>query len=196
MKCLDNIYGFYKRYQNTRNAAWQALIDFKIASLPVQLSAICQNLGIVLIDNTHAQELRPTENGISLRQNGKWYIIFDDSDNRGKQRFTVAHELGHILMGHALKNGFYTRQINLVKPADETDADMFAIRLLAPACVLWGINAVTAEQIVNVCEISLTAAFYRAERLDLLRKRGKFLTSPIERQVYEQFNNYIQNNRL
>lgn len=196
MICLDNIYGFYKRYQNARNAAWQALIDFKVTSLPVQLSAICQSLGIVLLDNTHVQELRPTESGLSVRQNGKWYIVFDDTDNRSKQRFTVAHELGHILMGHALKNGFYTRQSNLVKPADETDADMFAARLLAPACVLWGINAVTANQIAKVCDISLSAAIYRAERLNMLRKRGKFLTSPLEKQVYEQFKDYIQNNRI
>lgn len=99
-------------------------------------------------------------------------------------------------MGHALKNGFYTRQSNLVKPADETDADMFAARLLAPACVLWGINAVTANQIAKVCDISLSSAIYRAERLNMLRKRGKFLISPLEKQVYEQFKDYIQNNRI
>ncbi len=99
-------------------------------------------------------------------------------------------------MGHALKNGYYTRKENIVKPADETEADMFAARLLAPACVLWGINAVTPEQIATACDISRTAATYRAERMDLLRKRGKFLTSPLERQVYKQFEDYIKNNRL
>lgn len=195
MICLDNIYGFYKRYKNVRNAAWQALIDFKISSLPVPLSVICQSLGIALLDNSNAHELRPTESGISLKQNGKWYIIFDDTDTHGKQRFTVAHELGHILMGHALKNGYYTRKDNLIKPADETEADMFAARLLAPACVLWGIGATTAEQIAQVCDISLTAATLRSERMELLRKRNKFLTSPLERQVYKQFEDYIKNNR-
>lgn len=196
MICLDNIYGFYKRYQNVRNAAWQALIDFSVDRLPVSLSAICQDIGISMLDNSHARELRPTESGISVMQNGKWYIIFDDTDTRGKQRFTVAHELGHILMGHAMKNGYYTRKYNLTKPADETEADMFAARLLAPACVLWGIGAKTAEQIARVCDISMSAAVYRAQRLDLLRKRDKFLTSPLERQVYSQFITYIKNNRL
>lgn len=196
MRRLDNIYGFYKRYQNARNASWQTLIDFKINSLPVKLSIICQGLGVILIDNTHAQELRPTESGLSVRQGGKWYIVFDDTDTRGKQRFTVAHELGHILMGHALKSGFYTRQSNIVKPSDETYADMFAARLLAPACVLWGINAFTAYRIAKVCDISLTAANYRADRMNLLLKRDKFLTSPMEKQVYDQFKEYIQNNRL
>ena len=198
MICLENIdvYGFYGKYRHVRDAAWQALIDFKINSLPVSLSSICSKLDITLLDNSDAHELRPTESGISVKQNGKWYIIIDDTDNNGKQRFTIAHELGHILMGHALKNGYYTRKYNLCKPADETEADMFAARLLAPACVLWGINAVSAEQIAKVCDISLTAATYRAERMDLLRKRNKFLVSPLERQGYEQFTTYIKNNRL
>lgn len=93
-------------------------------------------------------------------------------------------------------NGYYTRRENIVKSADETEADMFAARLLAPACVLWGINAQTAEQIATVCNISREAAKIRAERMEVLRKRGKFLTSPLERQVYQQFESYIQNNRL
>ena len=190
---MNNIYGFYK---NIRDASWQALLDFGCDRLPIDLSDICGQLGVVLLDNTTAQELRPTESGVAVRQDGVWYIVFDDTDTRGKQRFTVAHELGHILLGHALKSGYYTRKINIVKPEDETAADMFAARLLAPACVLWGIGATTAEQIAAVCDISITAARIRAERLDLLCKRDKFLTSPIEREVYQKFEEYIKNSRL
>lgn len=195
LKSID-VYGSYKRYQNARDAAWQALIDFNVRSLPVSLSEICHTLNILLLEDSQVHELRPSESGIAIKQYDNWYIIFDDTDIRGKKRFTIAHELGHILMGHALKNGYYTRKENIVKPTDETEADMFAARLLAPACVLWGINALTPEQIATVCDISKSAAFYRAERMDLLRKRGKFLTSPLERQVYKQFENYIQQNRL
>lgn len=190
------VYGTYKQYQNVRDAAWKALIDFQVCELPVLLSKICKILHINLLDNKHACVLRPNENGIAVNQNGKWYIIFDENDVYGKQRFTVAHELGHILMGHAMKNGYHTRQDNIVKSADETEADMFAARLLAPACVLWGINAQTAEQISSVCGISYTAATFRAERMDQLCKRNKFLTSPLEQQVYRQFENYIRNNHF
>ena len=187
------IYGFYK---NIRNASWQALLDFGCDRLPIGLSSICDQLGIVLLDNTTAQELRPTESGVAVKQDSVWYIVFDDTDVRGKQRFTIAHELGHILLGHALKNGYYTRKSNIAKPEDETAADMFAARLLAPACVLWGLGVTSAEQVAAVCDISITAARIRAERLDLLRQRNKFLTSPIEREVYKQFENYITTNRL
>ena len=191
-----NIYGLYSKYTNVRNAAWKTLIDFNINKLPVSVTDICRNAGISLIKNSAANLLRDGESGISIKQNEKWYVVYDDHDSRQRIRFTVAHELGHILMGHALKYGYYTRKNNIVKPADETSADMFAARLLAPTCVLWGIGAKTAEQIACVCDISMSAAVYRAERLDLLRKRDKFLSSPLERQVYAQFTNYMQNNRL
>lgn len=191
-----DVYGAYKQYQNARDAAWKALIDFQVCELPVSLSKICKTLSITILDNEHTHVLLPSENGIAVLQSGKWYIVFDETDVYGKQRFTVAHELGHILMGHAMKNGYYTRRDNISKPADETAADMFAARLLAPACVLWGMNAQTAEQISAVCGISHAAATFRAERMALLRKRNKFLTSPLEKQVYKQFENYIKNNRL
>lgn len=191
-----DVYGSYRQYQSARDAAWRALIDFQVCELPISLSKICNALNITILDNKHTHALLPNENGIAILQNEKWYIIFDETDIYGKQRFTVAHELGHILMGHTVKNGYYTRHENISKPADETKANIFASRLLAPACVLWGINARTAEQISEVCRISHAAAAIRAERMEVLRKRGKFLTSPLEQQVYKQFENYIRNNRL
>lgn len=152
LKSTD-VYGSYKRYQNARDAAWKALIDFHVCKLPVSLSGICKDLGIAILDNKHANELQPGENGIAVMQNDKWYIIFDDTDIYGKQRFTIAHELGHILMGHEMKNGYYTRRDNISKPADETEADIFASRLLAPACILWGIKPVLRSRFQK-CAVS------------------------------------------
>ncbi len=195
LKNID-VYGFYKRYKNARDAAWQTLIDFNVNSLPISLLSICTKIGISIIENKNVHELRQGESGVSVKQGDKWYIIVEDTEMLQRQRFTTAHELAHILLGHEMRNGYYTRRENIVKSADETEADMFAARLLAPACVLWGINAQTAEQIATVCNISREAAKIRAERMEVLRKRGKFLTSPLERQVYQQFESYIQNNRL
>lgn len=191
-----NIYGQYRKYTRVRDAAWQALIDCKISEMPVSLSKICGDSGIKLLKNSITHKLVEGEYGVSIKQNNVWYIVFDDYDTIQRIRFTVAHEIGHIFLGHEMRYGYYTRRDNIVKPAAEKEADMFAARLLAPACVLWGINALTAQQIADVCNISLSAASYRAERIDLLRERGKFLTSPLEQIVYKQFENYIRNNRL
>lgn len=71
---------------------------------------------------------------------------------------------------------------------------MFAIRLLSPACVLWGLNLHTAEEIAEYCDISLQAASYRAERMAELYRRNRFLRSPVERTLYKQFEPFIKEN--
>ena len=84
-------------------------------------------------------------------------------------------------------------------PADnliEMEANIFASRLLAPACVLWGCGVKTAEEIQQLCNISRQAAEYRMERMRILYARNKFLTSPLERRVYSQFEDYIQKNKI
>ena len=186
----------YGKYKQSRNASWETLIEFGIDSLPVMPLNICKQAGIKVYKNSDAQLLTGTQIGLSFYHNGNFRIIIDDTQILTRRRFTLAHELGHIVLGHLLVDTPQGRTFDTTKPEIERQADVFASRLLAPACVLWGINAQTAEQIAKMCNISYEAAKIRAERMEILRKRGKFLTSPLERRVYQQFENYIQNNRL
>ncbi len=186
----------YGRYKQTRDASWQTLIDFNICSLPVVPLDICEQADIGVYKNSYAHMLVGTEIGLSLYYKDAFRIIIDDSQIKTRRRFTLAHELGHIFLGHMLIDTPRRRTFDIAKTSEETEADVFASRLLASACVLWGINAQTAEQITSVCDISREAAAIRAERMAMLRKRGKFLTSPLEQRVYKQFEDYIQSHRL
>ena len=113
-----------------------------------------------------------------------------------RQRFTAAHELGHILAGHVGKYTLVNREPSPQDNPIEQAANVFASRLLAPACVLWGCGVQTAEEIQQLCQISRQAAAYRMERLRVLYARQRFLTSPLERAVYEQFREYIKTHRM
>lgn len=190
---LENIYGGYKK---ARNASWQALIDNKVYSLPVDVVRIVRDNGILLIKNSQADELRRGEAGISVFDGKQWYIVYDDLLPLGRKRFTVAHELGHIFLGHPLVAGFHARTTGGKLPQTESEANVFASRFLAPACVLWGLNVHTAADIARICEISAEAAEIRAKRMAALYKRNVFLASPLERQVYSQFERFIEQNRL
>ncbi|MCH5207583.1 MAG: ImmA/IrrE family metallo-endopeptidase [Oscillospiraceae bacterium] len=190
---MANIYGIYKK---ARDASWQALIDNKVDSLPVDLAQIVDNNGINLLKNSQVHELRSKEVGISLFDGKRWFIVYDDSLPLGRKRFTIAHELGHIFLGHPLVAGFHARTTDENLPQTETAANVFASRFLAPACVLWGLNAHTADEIARFCEISAEAAGIRAKRMAELYKRNMFLTSPLEQQVYNQFKDFIEQNRL
>lgn len=187
------VYGLYKK---ARNASWQALIDNKIDSLPVDVIKVANDNDIILLKNSDAKKLMPDEAGIGIFDGEQWFIIYDDSLPLGRKRFTVAHELGHIFLGHPLVAGFHhARTVNPNFPPTENEANIFASRFLCPACVLWGLNLRTASEIANMCEVSAESAEIRAERMAELYKCEKFLTTPLERQVFEQFKGFIEEKR-
>lgn len=188
---MKNIYGLYK---HARNATWQLLIDCDIRSLPINIIDVCNNSDIDVIKNSSVGELRMGEIAVSILDGDKWYIVYDDTMSKQRSRFSIAHELGHIYLGHPLIAGYHARTIDKSKPETEVQADIFASRFLAPACVLWGLNIHTAEDIMHICNISRQAAEIRAERMKLLYERQKFLTSPLERTVYNNFLDYINKN--
>ncbi len=184
----------YAKYKNVRNASWQAFIDFNITALPVSVNAIAKLLGIKVIKNSEVHELKKGERGFTMEANGNWYIVFDDTESVPVCRFTVAHELGHILLGHTMYQKKKYRTFTF-RDDEEQEADMFAVRLLAPACVLHELQAFNANEIAKLCNISITSAGFRAERMALLEKRNKWYLHPLERKVYKNFEKYIKNYR-
>lgn len=191
---MASIYGVYKI---VRDASWQALIDNHVDSLPVDIVQVVCNNGIRLLKNSQVNELRSGEVGISIFDGKQWYIVYDDLMPLGRKRFTVAHELGHIFLGHPLVAGYHARTTAAPKlPRTESEANSFASRFLAPACVLWGLNAHSAGEIARFCAISKEAAEIRAKRMAELYNRNKFLISPLEQQVFNQFKQFIEQNRL
>lgn len=186
----------YGKYKNVRDAVWQCLIDFNVIELPIDIVKIAKVLGIKVIKNSIVNWLEPDESGVTVIQDVQWYIVYDDTQSKQRCRFTIAHELGHILLGHTLKNGRHARTFDLSKPEIETEADVFASRLLAPACVLWALDLHTPTGIAKLCDISYQAAEIRAKRMDILYKRNKFLLSPLERQVYRNFEKFINKQKI
>ena len=178
----------YGQYKNARNASWQCLIDYKVNSLPVKVSRIAKQADITLLRNSAVNLLSENESGTTLMQDDKLYIIYADEQSPQRCRFTIAHELGHIFLGHLFSkdgNGFATTD------DAEHSANVFARDLLAPACVLHELQALTSAAIANLCNISLEAATYRAERMSELERRNAFYLHPLERQVKEQFADFI-----
>lgn len=177
----------YRDYQNSRDLAWQVLIRENVTELPVMVGQLCRGMGIPV------RYFRPDgrSDGYSTILDGQAMIFVSEGCSRERQRFTAAHELGHILLGHVGRYELVNRE---PEPGDnpiEQAANVFASRLLAPACVLWALDARSAEEIAAVCRISHQAAAFPAERMERLYRRNKFLTSPMERQVYAQFSDFI-----
>ena len=181
----------YGKYKEARNTAWQALVDFSVKSLPVPIASIANTAGITLVKST---DLPLRIAGITTQTDNAWTIIYKADLPRGARRFTIAHELGHIFLGHPM-NGNYTRTFDLSKPSVESEADIFASRFLMPACVLHELQAFTPERIKEICDVSMQAAKVRSERIALLERRGAWYKSPLETQVKYQFWDWIIDNK-
>ncbi len=197
----------YKSYQKSRDAAWEILIRHRVGALPVDVISICRAEHIYMFPySTHKTELdalglaehaRSTD-GFSVRLGGHDLIFYGDRKSRQRQRFTIAHELGHFINGDVSDRPTYRN----TEPSDdddekETAANRVACRILSPACVLWRLGLTEPEEIALNCDISITAARWRSKRMKELlardemfrRTRGRscFLQSPLERAVFYQF---------
>lgn len=192
----------YCNYKNARDAAWKTLIECGISSLPVRPSEICRHYNWVLADYIDGKrsiellglsELREKTDGFCAVTENHVYIFYDSSLTVGRQRFTVAHEIGHLILGHV---GPGTATVENREPTgaereEELQANQFAARLLAPACVLHEIGATEQEEIQKLCGISKQAAKIRADRMQELERRGRYYTSNLECRVVRQFESYI-----
>ena len=187
---------FYSIYRDVRDSAWQCLLNFNVTSLPVDVLAIARAANIRVVRNSLANRLSTGEKGKALTNGRDWIIIYDDTQPVDVCRFTLAHELGHIFLGHDLKYAKYAGIQEFVgKGKSEQQADAFAVRLLCPACILHSLGLTTAEQIATMCRVPLDVATLRANRMRELNKRDQFLTSPLEKEVYENFRTYLSDHR-
>ncbi len=177
----------YYYYKQCRDAAWGILRDTGTDTMPVSVLRICRKLGIDVVYG----ELDCGELGRSVIYNEKPYILLRKEMSNELKRFVCAHELGHILLEHFEYGVFFSYTENDRKRGLENSAQVFAMRLVCPACVLWGCEIHNYNDIAELCGVEDDYAKKRMQRMNELYKRDKFLHSPLERDVYEQFLPFI-----
>lgn len=185
----------YGKYKGARNASWQCILDYNINKLPVIVTDIIKKSeNIRLFQNSIVNKLQIGESGKTIFHDNIFEIIYCDSEPSYRCRFTIAHELGHIFLGHLIINTPIYRTF-AIRDDLESEANVFARDLLAPACVLHELNALNANEIADLCNISISSAKYRAERMAILEKRNAWYFHPLERKVYKQFESFINSKK-
>lgn len=118
-----------------------------------------------IITELGLSNLAANTDGFCLKNRDKYYILYNRYLSAERQRFVIAHEIGHIVLEHVDRTQCTTANF---PPAwdcepDELAANLYAARLVAPAPVLHAIHAVTPEQIADACGLTSTAAAFCAE---------------------------------
>jgi len=113
-----------------RSIAKRLLQRCEVDSPPVRLSKIVSHLEISVVkgDPQKLAVLKTKEISAIVDLEGK-IVVYNDKHPIVRKRFSVAHELGHYLMGHTIRNDIFN--INSKDPR-EVEANMFAAELLMP----------------------------------------------------------------
>ena len=180
-----------KKYYYISHLSRQCLIDNNITKLPITLTQIISNNNWKLIqyedlkslNNQNYNNLMSTNSGFAeYTPSGEYIIFYDSSMPITTQRFTIAHEIGHILLHH----------FHYPVKDREKEANMFASRLLMPMCVLYECKVKNAQEVAELCNVSLISATYRYERLLLVKERKKFYTDKNEKLLKNTFKRFIK----
>lgn len=167
----------YGKYIKARNLAWKILTDFKLYSFPIDIKLLCDNLDISVLK---IDKLDNDNYSMSAKLNEKTYIIYIPHSEQ-VDRFTIAHELGHILLDHI--NIFLSKNL-------EEQANIFASRLLCPLCIIKHFEFKKVKQVMDYFGISEEFATIRLNRFKIVNDRKKFLYSKLENNYYYDFCKY------
>jgi Zn-dependent peptidase ImmA (M78 family) len=106
-------------------------------------------------------------------QHGKPVIEYNGSESFTRQRFTIAHELGHYVLQHGTSPRDSAQSFNAgTRDPRERAANQFAAEILMPAdtvhhAVMRG-YASTIEELAEMFGVSTLAMGYRLDNIGLL----------------------------
>jgi len=110
-----------------RSIAKKLLEKVGINNPPVKLSPIIRNLELIA---TPFNKETFKNKGISAFVDLENYILaYNNSDPTVRKRFSVAHEIGHLLLGHAGQRDIFNLES---RDPCEVEANIFAAELLIP----------------------------------------------------------------
>lgn len=148
-----------RRAQIKDNVLWVLKVS-EIDSLPVTLNKILKSLKIKYYSFEKVKKLGFTvdysKNGDTIATlDNEYIIIYNETQSEQRIRWTISHELGHIMLNHF-------RGV-CVDTNKEAAANYFACELLMPLAVLDTLGARSVEDIAEICNVSLEAAQIRTE---------------------------------
>ena len=198
------------RYRQIRDAAGSTLLAHP-PTLPVHPEAIltargdCRLLPYSAFGQGSTSKAGPARNGGELGRlvgspdgftvfhadRRQYLVIYNDNwdlDFYGRTRWTLAHELGHIFLGHFENEN--TRLTALLDGAEqalyEAEANYFASMLLSYPILVRDVNPRFPEDLMRIFSISHDAA---VNRLNSLRAT-RMLPSETDRAVLMHFKGY------
>jgi Zn-dependent peptidase ImmA (M78 family) len=139
-----------------------------ITTPPVKLTSILKHLGIELKSSGKLNFI----DAVLFKDEKFPLIVYNSHRDFLRQRFTIAHEIGHYVMPH--KSGIFSCSCNMEDLEEEREANQFAAELLMPEVIFrnkwleYDENPVhRIEHLSSIFEVSSSAVKIRIDRLRL-----------------------------
>jgi Zn-dependent peptidase ImmA (M78 family) len=109
--------------------------------------------------------------GVQMMNDGHFEIVVKAGEPNFRKRFTIAHEIGHIALGHLREGQTLFRDASFNRPRDyrERAANRFAAALLMPAEYIrlaWG--KMPFQQLAQCFGVSSQTLLYRLNQLGII----------------------------
>ena len=168
-----------------KSAALGVLRKFGLSHAPIDVAAIAARVGAIVTYEAFKEDL----SGVLIKEKTRTVIGVNSSHPQTRQRFTIAHEIGHLVLQHAgeifVDQTVMKRDAKSSRAVDrqEIDANRFAAELLMPeSFVLEAVHRrqeesadISPTQIVNELaiefQVSPQAMEYRLTNLGMFIPR-------------------------
>lgn len=133
-------------------------------SFPVDVEAVAQGMGIGI------ERTADDEDGCLVIEDGKATIKISERVAPVRQRFTIAHELGHLALGHEFERTIH-RDVSPQRPWKvEREANAWAAQFLMPEdrvrVVAKALSSL--EEMASYFNVSTDAMIYRHKDLGII----------------------------
>jgi len=130
--------------QTARLQADRLIDSYHVERAPVDVLSLARQLGLSVI----FENLGEGVSGLLVTRAGRGFIVVQKQEKPARQRFTIAHEIGHYVLRHQFDNG---RPVHVDRgylisqrgprsttglDAKEIEANQFAATLLMPVRLL------------------------------------------------------------
>ena len=152
-------------FELVKQLAWRVLEENSIVTPPINAAALAKTYGIEAFEAVFNPGYDHIAGFINFEANK---ILVNAKEHHARKNFTIAHELGHLLLGHNKENGYTVLLRNpdpRYKTPVEQEANVFAANVLVPTPFLqeWlnRYTFATDKQLAKVFGVSEEVIHYR-----------------------------------
>lgn len=146
----------HERYEEIKRIVVALFVRYDVTCVPVNGFELATKMGIKIIPYSaiHVSKrwllLKKSEDGFCLeKEEGEWFIYYNDQKDYGRINNTIFHEIGHIVLDHSEDSELAEKEVKF-----------FAKYALVQPVLVHRLKLDNPTEIAGIFEVSFEAAYY------------------------------------